>query len=123
MAATKRRLTTLKSKLPTLAPRIPTIGQPGSWRTTGMTTAERGYGYAWQQARARHLSANPLCVYCLRDNRVEPANVVDHKVPHRGDKVLFWCRRAITKGSAKPTTTARSDARSRRRQLRGEEGG
>jgi hypothetical protein len=90
MAATKRRLTTLKSTLPTPAPRIPTIGQPGSWRSTGMTSAERGYGYAWQQARARHLTASPLCVYCERENGVTAASIVDHITPHRGDMAIFW---------------------------------
>ena len=39
--------------------------------------------------RERHLRASPLCVYCLRDNRVTAASVVDHIVPHRGDESLF----------------------------------
>lgn len=73
------------------APQVQTIA-PGSWRTTSMTAADRGYGYAWQKARARFLREHPLCVMCEqeRPTRVTAATVVDHKIPHRGDKVLFW---------------------------------
>ena len=49
----------------------------------------RGYDYAWQKRRDVHLSFNPLCVYCLRDNRVTVATICDHVLPHRGDPVLF----------------------------------
>jgi len=31
-----------------------------------------------------------LCVYCLQVDRTTPATVVDHIIPHRGDKKLFW---------------------------------
>ncbi|MGN6524945.1 MAG: HNH endonuclease [Burkholderiaceae bacterium] len=57
------------------------------WRA-GKTTNERGYTYAWQQARARFLAENPLCAYC----RPRPviATIVDHRIPHQGDKRLFW---------------------------------
>jgi 5-methylcytosine-specific restriction protein A len=27
---------------------------------------------------------------CLADGVVVPADVTDHKVPHKGDPVLFW---------------------------------
>ena len=39
------------------------------------------------------LIENPLCVECLNMGRTEPATVVDHIVPHRGDLALFWDRR------------------------------
>lgn len=58
-----------------------------SWRA-GKSSAERGYGYRWQMARARYLQHNPLCVMCLP--KVVQATVVDHKIPHRGDQQLFW---------------------------------
>lgn len=61
-----------------------------SWRTAKGSSTERGYGYAWQQARLRFLAANPLCVMCTDDGRVTVATVVNHKVPHRGDQALFW---------------------------------
>jgi 5-methylcytosine-specific restriction protein A len=27
---------------------------------------------------------------CAKDNRVTPARVVDHIIPHKGDTALFW---------------------------------
>lgn len=48
------------------------------------------YGHAWRQLRARHLAHHPLCEFCRRLGRVEPATVVDHVTPHRGSEVLFW---------------------------------
>lgn len=53
-------------------------------------SAERGYGYRWQLARAAYLLENPLCVECVADGRPMPATDVDHIVPHRGDMALFW---------------------------------
>lgn len=70
--------------------RIATI-QPGSWRTPAQTSAQRGYGYKWQQAREGYLRNHPLCVMCKEiDGRAVPATVVDHRIPHRGDQALFW---------------------------------
>lgn len=54
------------------------------------TTTEQGYGWRWQQARIPHLQRNPLCAECLRQARIEPATVVDHIIPHKGDQALFW---------------------------------
>lgn len=51
---------------------------------------ERGYTSAWQRARLGWLRNHPLCVQCERVGTVEVATVVDHIVPHRGDKALFW---------------------------------
>ena len=55
-------------------------------------TAERGYGSKWRTARAGWLSAYPLCVRCEAVGLITAAVVVDHVVPHKGDKVLFWDR-------------------------------
>ncbi|KOR47163.1 endonuclease [Xanthomonas oryzae] len=44
----------------------------------------------WRKLRAVFLKSNPLCVYCLEDNRTTAATVVDHIQPHRGDSELFW---------------------------------
>lgn len=63
-----------------------------SWRS-GKTSAQRGYDYRWQKAREAFLWRNPMCAYCMRDGRAETATVVDHVVPHRGDKKLFWDRK------------------------------
>lgn len=51
---------------------------------------KRGYDSRWRKARARFLKTNPLCVQCLKDGRVVEATVVDHIIPHREDKKLFW---------------------------------
>jgi 5-methylcytosine-specific restriction protein A len=53
-------------------------------------TKEKGYDRRWCAARTRFLKAQPLCVKCLERGRLEKAAVVDHIVPHRGDRELFW---------------------------------
>ena len=50
----------------------------------------RGYDSRWRRARASFLKHHPLCAECMRQNKITPATVVDHIVPHRGDKNLFW---------------------------------
>ncbi len=54
------------------------------------SAAERGYDSRWQKARQTFLEHNPLCIQCMDDNEIEPATVVDHIVPHKGDMGLFW---------------------------------
>lgn len=56
------------------------------------TSAQRGYSYKWQQAREGYLRLHPLCVRHEKRGELEPATVVDHIKPHRGDKALFWDR-------------------------------
>lgn len=49
------------------------------------------YGTAqWIKGRAWFLRNNPLCVFCEEEGRAEPATVVDHIKPHKGDKTLFY---------------------------------
>ena len=55
----------------------------------------RGYSRAWEKARAAFLRAHPLCMCEECDEgrvRLTAAEIVDHKVPHRGDMKLFWDR-------------------------------
>ena len=52
----------------------------------------RGYGKAWQRESRRFLQAHPLCVRCAEQGRYVKATVVDHIIPHRGDRNLFWDR-------------------------------
>ena len=52
--------------------------------------AARGYDSKWRAARKLYLRKNPLCVKCRANGRLEPATVIDHIVPHRGDPKLFW---------------------------------
>jgi 5-methylcytosine-specific restriction enzyme A len=54
------------------------------------SAASRGYDSRWRAASKRYLNNNPLCVHCLENNEMVKATVVDHVVPHRGDKTLFW---------------------------------
>lgn len=54
------------------------------------SSAQRGYDYAWQKARIAWLHNHPLCVFCEKAGMVVEANVVDHIIPHKGDKFLFW---------------------------------
>lgn len=56
------------------------------------TAAARGYSSKWQKAREGFLSSHPLCVEHEKLGEIVPATVVDHIIPHRGDKALFWDR-------------------------------
>lgn len=51
---------------------------------------ERGYTSRWRVYRALYLKQNPLCVECMKEYKYVPATVVDHIIPHKGDKKLFW---------------------------------
>ncbi len=53
-------------------------------------TAERGYDNRWRKARKIFLKLHPLCVKCHEEGKLTKATVVDHIIPHRGDKDLFW---------------------------------
>lgn len=83
-------LKTLKPRIGTLKDERVPVMQAGSWRTSSMTSTQRGYGHKWRKARARYLREHPLCVMCQADGHDVPAEVVDHKEPHRGDEALFW---------------------------------
>ena len=50
----------------------------------------RGYGRKWQEYRLRYLAKHPLCVRCLEAGITMKGIVIDHIVPHRGNKKLFW---------------------------------
>lgn len=54
------------------------------------TAHQRGYTGRWQKARIAYLRRNPLCVVCGREGRVKEATDVDHIIPHKGDRELFW---------------------------------
>ena len=56
------------------------------------SSSERGYTYRWTKAAQGFLRKHPLCAECELAGRTTPATVVDHIVPHRGDRTLFWDR-------------------------------
>jgi 5-methylcytosine-specific restriction protein A len=43
------------------------------------------YGRPWRRARAAFLAEHPFCAQCPA-----LATEVDHIIPHRGDRDLFW---------------------------------
>ncbi|WP_320176713.1 HNH endonuclease [Roseovarius pacificus] len=52
---------------------------------TRPNSSQRGYTGAWEKARKAFLRRFPACARCG-----QWATVVDHKIPHRGDRDLFW---------------------------------
>jgi 5-methylcytosine-specific restriction endonuclease McrA len=48
---------------------------------------ERGYDSRWQRERVLFLQVNSRCKRCG-----EAATVVDHIIPHRGNRTRFWDR-------------------------------
>ena len=44
----------------------------------------------WQRLRKAHLSKHPYCQCPHHKNKRIEGNVVDHKIPHKGDTKLFW---------------------------------
>lgn len=47
----------------------------------------RGYDSKWDRERAAFLAIHRRCARCPA-----PSTVVHHKIPHRGDRSLFWRR-------------------------------
>lgn len=54
------------------------------------TAHQRGYDAEWDKQRLLFLDENPLCVDHFKRKLIEAATVVDHIIPHKGDKKLFW---------------------------------
>ena len=83
------KLKSLQSKLKPLGNKQNIASLSTSWRE-GKSSAQRGYGYKWQQYRLKFLKANPLCKFCENEGRVTEAKIVDHIIPHEGNQQLFW---------------------------------
>lgn len=47
---------------------------------------------AWKALELDVLEDQPFCVYCDAAGTVQPATLIDHIQPHRGDEILFWSR-------------------------------
>lgn len=89
-------------KKPCGYPGCPTLVQGGSycgrhrrrtWREQDRrrpSATQRGYDNRWRKARELFLARRLWCTECEREGRLTPATVVDHIVPHKGDKALFW---------------------------------
>jgi len=69
--------------------RLATRERNKRFERTRPSARERGYDSRWDKARAGFLAKHPRCA---RPGCNEPATVVDHIIPHRGDTKLFWDR-------------------------------
>jgi 5-methylcytosine-specific restriction protein A len=49
------------------------------------------YGRPWRRARAAYLNEHPWCAgYNVPAGHEALATELDHRIPHRGDRALFW---------------------------------
>jgi 5-methylcytosine-specific restriction protein A len=85
------RLTTLQPRIKQGEGRAIAKAETTSWRT-GLNSTQRGYNYKWQKARESYFAKHPLCVECEKEGEVVIATDLDHIIPHRGDKDVFWDR-------------------------------
>lgn len=61
------------------------------WPTTSRQS--RGYGAAWERKRKRILERDGYlcqCKYCKAEDKVTPANEVDHAIPKAKARKLGW---------------------------------
>ncbi|PVA06116.1 HNH endonuclease signature motif containing protein [Thalassorhabdomicrobium marinisediminis] len=56
---------------------------------TRPTASQRGYTYEWRKASKAFLAIYNRCAW---PGCGKPSELVDHVVPHKGDKELFWDR-------------------------------
>lgn len=58
------------------------LGPRKAWDHAGRSRHKRGYGSAWEKVRKEALKRDKgLCQVCLKDERVTPAEAVDHIQP------------------------------------------
>lgn len=56
------------------------------------SAARGGNPHRWRKVAKAFLMRHPLCRGCAAAGMTRPAEVVDHVIPHRGDRRLFWDR-------------------------------
>jgi 5-methylcytosine-specific restriction protein A len=54
---------------------------------------QRGYDAAWEKAAADFKHAHPYCLGCAAIGVRTRTEVVDHIIPHKGDRARFWDRK------------------------------
>lgn len=59
-------------------PALPPKEKPRLYDDRRGSSAQRGYGYAWQKKRKKYIQDHPFCVKCGK-----PTTDVDHKIPRR----------------------------------------
>jgi 5-methylcytosine-specific restriction protein A len=52
--------------------------------------AQSAYDARWRKESKLFLRAHPMCQCKDCHGHGKPAEVVDHVIPHRGDRALFW---------------------------------
>lgn len=82
----------MPSRPPTIRPRgwVPPVIKARDYNRQRGSSHRRGYDARWRKESVAFLEepGNRYC--CCGCGRV--ANVVDHRIPHRGDMRLFWDR-------------------------------
>lgn len=53
----------------------------------------RGYDGAWDRASVAYRVKHPICEACAAAGITAATQVVDHVVPHKGDRLIFWDRK------------------------------
>ena len=78
--------------MPTRAPRHrPAHTHTKREREYRPSSAVRGYGHRWRQARASYLGRHPLCLECQAQGVTKAATDVDHEAAVSGpDDPRFW---------------------------------
>lgn len=104
--------------MPSRPPRANPQGQAPKPRQQ-VSPRKLGYTTAWDKARAEFLKTHPRCECPVHKGKPDApaAQMVDHKVPHKGDRTLFWSRsnwQAMT-NSCHSTKTGRYDRPESRR--------
>ena len=63
------------------------------WRQRSEAAKTRRHLYkraAWRAIKDRHKIENPICHLCEAEGKAVIANVVNHRVAHKGDEGLFF---------------------------------
>lgn len=80
----------MKPKLPTLKSKLHQNVQKARVQVKERASAyERGYDARWRAYRLAFLAKHPFCAMG-GDGCTLVSTVVDHIIPHRGDRGLFW---------------------------------
>lgn len=86
----------VRPRVGVLAGRVALEQSGNTWRAAGASPSDRGYDHEWRKARAEWLREHRLCTHCEDEGIFTDCSsgggVVDHRIPHRGDKALFWDR-------------------------------
>ena len=66
------------------------LANPGIQKDGRLSSARRGYGHRWRNARLRYLQRFPLCRDCKERGIVRAAEHVHHEMKAKLNPELFW---------------------------------